>query len=298
MEESTVKGLNISICTLLLILSFISSKISANEFRVGTWNIAWLGDGVNDTLPRTADDLKRLQKYVDKLSADVVALQEMENEIAFHSIFDKSEWEVFLSSRNSRQCTGFAVRKSFLDSVNIQQQADYDALHTGQGLRYGTDIKVIYPDNTTIRLLSIHLKAGCFDETDLSEDSNQGWNENACQKLSRQIQPLKNWIATRFAEDVPFVIAGDWNRRMNMSGDIFWTELTNGLDGKLHRTGSVNRHTLCNARNPIPPIDHIVIGGGLEEITDSFREITYSEVMEQRKKISDHCPISIEIKVP
>ncbi|MCY4306502.1 MAG: endonuclease/exonuclease/phosphatase family protein [Aestuariivita sp.] len=290
------KGLNISICTLLLILSFISSEISANEFRVGTWNIAWLGDGVNDTLPRTADDLKRLQKYVDKLSADVVALQEMENEIAFHSIFDKSEWEVFLSSRNSKQRTGLAVRKGFLDTVNIQQQADYEALHTSYALRYGTDIKITYPDNTTIRLLSIHLKSGCFDETDLSEDSKQGWDTTACQKLGRQIQPLKNWIVARIAEGVPFIVVGDWNRRMNMNGDVFWTELTNGLDGKLHRAGGVDRKALCNSRFP-NPIDHIVIGGGLKEITDSFREITYSEVLEQKKQISDHCPISVEIKV-
>ena len=90
------KRLNISICTLLLILSFISSEISANEFRVGTWNISWLGDGYDDLHYRTADDIKRLQKYVGKISADVVALQEIENEIAFHSIFDKGEWEVFL----------------------------------------------------------------------------------------------------------------------------------------------------------------------------------------------------------
>ena len=294
------KGLNISICTLLLVLSFISSEISANEFRVGTWNIAWLGDGVNDALPRTADDLKILQKYVGKLSADVVALQEMENEIAFYSIFDRNEWEVFLSSRNSKQRTGFAVRKSFLGTVNIHQQADYEALHTSYSLRYGTDIKITYPNNATIRLLSIHLKSGCFDETDLSADSKLGWDATACQKLGRQIQPLKNWIATRFAEDVPFIIAGDWDRRMNMNGDVFWGKLTDGLDGKLHRTGVVDRKALCNSRFP-NPIDHIVIGGGLKEITDSFRETTYNEALdalEQKTKISDHCPISVEIKVP
>ena len=293
------KRLNISICTLLLILSFISSEVSANEFRIGTWNIAWLGDGYNDQNPRIADDIKRLQKYVGKLSADVIALQEIENEVAFYSIFDKSEWEVFLSSRDSKQRTGFAIRKDFLDSVSIQQQADYEALQTSQNLRYGADIKITYPDNTTIRLLSIHLKAGCFDKTDLSEDSKQGWKNNACQKLGRQIQPLKNWIAARFAEDVPFIIAGDWNRRMNINRDVFWTELTYGLDGKLHRAGGVNRRAFCNPKYP-NPIDHIVIGEGLEEITDSFIEIplSTSDFLEHRKQISDHCPISVEIKVP
>ena len=289
---------HISIFMLLLILSFAFSEISANELRVGTWNIAWLGDGLNDTLPRTADDIERLQKYVGKLSADVVALQEMENEVAFYSIFDKNEWQVFLSNRNSQQRTGFAIRRSFLETVNIQQQDDYEALQTSQNLRYGTDIEIIYPDNTTIRLLSIHLKSGCFSETDLSEDSKQGWNDNSCQRLGRQIQPLKNWIATRFAEDVPFVIAGDWNRRMNTDGDPFWSELTYGLDGKLYRAGGVNRRAFCNPKYP-NPIDHVVISGSVKELTNSFIEtLLDTSDLAHRRKISDHCPISVEIEVP
>ena len=294
------KRLNISICTLLLILSFISSEISANEFRVGTWNISWLGDGYDDLQYRTADDIKRLQKYVSKISADVVALQEIENEVAFHSIFDKSEWEVFLSSRrDTKQRTGFAIRKDFGASVKIQQQADYAALHTTRGLRYGTDIKVIYPDNTTIRLLSIHLKSGCFDNDDLSEDSKQGWYKNACQRLGRQIQPLKKWIVARIDEGVPFIVIGDWNRRMNVPGDVFWAELTDNLSESIHRTGDLNRCSRCNPKYP-NPIDHIVTGGGVEEIPNSFIEIplSTSDFLEHRKQISDHCPISVEIKVP
>ena len=236
--------------------------------------------------------------YFGLTQSHVVALQEIENEIAFHSIFDKNEWEVFLSSRNSKQRTGFAIRRDFGASVKIQQQADYAALHTLDGLRYGTDIKVIYPDNTTIRLLSIHLKSDCFDNDDLSEDSSQGWYENACQRLGSQIQPLKKWIVARIDEGVPFMVVEDWNRRMSIPSDTFWAKLTDNLNESIDTTGGMYRYAMCNPKYP-NPIDHIVIGGDVEETPNSFIEIPLSTSdLEYRKQISDHCPISVEIKVP
>ena len=263
--------------------------------RIASWNISWLGDGENDLNPRTDEDIQRLRQYAHRLDSDVIALQEIENEMAAYSIFDENEWEVFLSSKNSWQHTGFAVRKSFFDTVDIQQKVDPEALHTPYGLRYGTDIKITYPDNTEIRLLSIHLKSSCFDEIDLSE-SSKDWDATACQKLGHQTQPLREWTNMRLEENTPFAILGDWNRRININEDMFWDELTNDLNGELHRTGNINRISNCWSRQYPNPVDHIVIGGGLEEIPGSFIEKTYNEKdVRFKENLSDHCPISVKI---
>ena len=281
-----------------LMLTFSVSLADEIQLRVGAWNIAWLGDGDNDIRPRTEKDIEILQDYIDRTDVDVVALQEIENEEAALLIFREDEWEVFLSNRDASQRTGFAVRKSFSDRVNIQQQGDYEALQTSQGLRYGTDINIIYPDNTMIRLLSIHLKSGCFDQPDLSSNSVEGSRGDSCLKLGRQIMPLQEWIIQREEENVPFVIAGDWNRRIIEDEDAFWGKLTGGIENNnLDITGGYDRKSVCwGGRYPLP-IDHIIIGGKLDEVGSSFKELKYNESHEIAG-LSDHCLISVKVKIP
>ena len=281
----------------LLILIFTIPTLAADKLRVATWNIEWLGDGVNDMKPRTATNIQKLQSYVDKLDADIVALQEIENEAAAYSIFNKNKWEVYMSNRNAKQRTGFAVRRD-MPTEKIEK-SDYTDLYTSQGMRYGIDIELLYPNGKIIRLLAIHLKSGCFDEPDLSEDSNQGRKGDSCMKLGQQIEPLREWVDARLEENLPFAIMGDWNRRLNKDNDAFWNELTDGLEKKLHRAGGTDRKSTCwNSQYP-NPIDHIILGGGLEEVPKSFIETTYNKADEKHEDVlSDHCPISLEVKLP
>jgi len=61
-----------------MILFFILAlPLQAQELKIASWNIAWLGSHKFNT--RTPDDYALLAKYAKQLDADVIALQEVEN---------------------------------------------------------------------------------------------------------------------------------------------------------------------------------------------------------------------------
>ncbi|NEQ44068.1 MAG: hypothetical protein F6K00_11135 [Leptolyngbya sp. SIOISBB] len=111
--------------------------------------------------------------------------------------------------------TGFALRRG----IDVVQNPDLVALDvTDQGgLRYGTDITVTY-SGREIRLLSIHLKAFCFDNP-LATSSN------ACRTLNEQLPVLESWIDAQATAAIPLVVLGDFNRRINELGDEFWIKV-------------------------------------------------------------------------
>ncbi len=83
-----------------------------------------------------------------------------------------------------------------------------------------------------IRLLAVHLKSGCFDKP-LDKHSinampnvskNGKKKKRACDKLSKQIQPLESWIDQRAEEGVPFAVIGDFNRRFAIDIDKEYLE--------------------------------------------------------------------------
>ena len=100
--------------------------------RLATWNINNLNDksGVplRDDAPFRADsDYELLKEYRDRLVADVIALQEMENPAADARIFPASEWEVIFSGRFQQSnppdiYTVLAVRKG---RIQIVEKGDY-----------------------------------------------------------------------------------------------------------------------------------------------------------------------------
>jgi hypothetical protein len=110
---------------------------------------------------------------------------------------------VFVEDRNDTQRTGFAVRTGLTAIDN----GDFAALALDGSVRRGVDITVTVAGQP-IRLLSVHLKSGCFD-VPLSTPGND------CGKLLQQVPLLEGWIDQRTQEGMAFAILGDWNRRFD-----------------------------------------------------------------------------------
>jgi endonuclease/exonuclease/phosphatase family metal-dependent hydrolase len=70
-------------------------------------------------------------------------------------------------------------------------------------LRRGTDITVEV-EGRMLRLLSVHLKAGCREAADRGRE---------CETLMGQSTVLAGWIAARRREGAAFAILGDFNRQ-------------------------------------------------------------------------------------
>ena len=278
----TMRAVTAIICLFIFGALLPVSPSFADTIKIATWNIEHLRDGVGDPskYQRTMEEFDRLRQHAERLDADVIAVQEVENERALARVFDPARYRFFVSDRNDAQRTAFAVRKS----ISARRHPDLAALGAGGRLRHGVDIG-ISASGESLRLLSIHLKSFCFQGSIASP------GKDACRKLAMQIPVLARWIDARAAEGTPFAVLGDFNRRFDAPGDDFWPRIDDGDPGhlKLHRATAGRRATCNGGRYPLF-IDHIVYGRLLARrvVPGSFAELVYAG-----PPLSDHCPVSV-----
>ena len=178
---------------LVLVLTCISAP--AETVRIATWNIEHLrAQNQVGAVKRDDQDFAKLASLAQSLDADIIALQEVDGEAAARRVFDDGVYNFHFSDRNDRQRTGFAVRKT----INVTSDLDYTDLSIGDSVRRGTDITVEI-DGQALRLLSVHLKSGCFDRPLTT-------NSNACNKLEQQLPILERWIDERTIDGIPFIV--------------------------------------------------------------------------------------------
>lgn len=281
-----------SLFLLVLVVSIVFSSAptaGARELRLATWNIAWLTfrppghpDLPQGFRPRTEDDLRRLRAYAEELSADVVALQEVDGPLAAARVFDSRAWDFHFADERDVQRVGFAVRRGVAWRAN-PDLVELDLVsHARLSLRRGADITVSLAGRD-LRLLSIHLRGGCVRD-DLDDPQRP-----ACVQLRRQAEILAAWVAAREREGAAYAILGDFNRRL-ADDEGFWRILT----GPAALTRVTEGASPCWGRGR-PFIDHIVLGGEARAwfVPNSLSVLVYrereAEVWEDR--LSDHCPV-------
>lgn len=272
------------------------------DIVVGSFNIKWLGDGVNDHIlrgkpKRSAADFERLRGVVAGLGADIVVLQEVENEAALRRILPKGDWQVFISQRKTDAEWAQRVAIIARPGLRLRRLPDVKSLglpneHGEARLRYGVEVEVSH-GGQKFRLLGIHLKTGCFTARP------EKW---ACEQLWKQLPPLKEWIAARAAESTPFVIAGDWNRELYAPGGEFWAEFADGAPAKLRLT-ALGRKAPRNCWNAEKQrVDHIVLGDSIpapiwaHERAGDFTEHPFPHSPRLEPVLSDHCPITARLR--
>lgn len=283
---------------LIALLVLLALPVSAQELKIAAWNIAWLTTkpaGHPDLpprhRPRSEADFARLRAYAERLAADVVALQEVDGPLAAARVFDQREYAFHFPAETDIQRAGFAWRRG----LEVTRNPDLMGLDTAptarRSLRRGADITVRRPGGPPLRLLSVHLGAGC------SWSSVRQPNTPECQRLGRQAEVLVGWIAERRREGVAFAILGDFNRRMERNDEFL--AMLNEAAPLTRATESLSDPCWARDRGGARPfIDHILLGGPARGwlVRDSFRVLVYAERDPAlRDHISDHCPISVRL---
>ncbi len=259
-----------------------------------TWNLEFLaernGDGCQ---PRTDADYTAMRQIADGLDADVIAFQEAENIAAAQRVFDPARYTIVMeeragapsgtcggehkSQRVIRQAVGFAILKT----IAFDRHADVTSLMLGNPqLRSGVDITLRAEGARPLRLLSIHLKSGCF----------AGDSAKACPILAEQIPALEAWVDAAAEAPVRFAVLGDWNRRLGVEGDRVWTEIDDSTPANADlRLADAGVGPKCDPRYD-SFIDHIVLDRRAGADMLGFAETLYGD---GTRHYSDHCPVSV-----
>lgn len=164
-----------------------------------------------------------------------------------------------------------------------------------------------------LRLLAVHLKSGCLSEhldpNSLYAMPNSTYREDmkhkACEKLSKQIEPLESWIDQRAAEDLPFIVLGDFNRRFSTEFKSNYSEksgLWQAIDDDAAEnmwTPTLTMKSECWGGYYKDYVDHIVLDPRSKKklVDGSFQQLLFKEKysMKLSQTLSDHCPISVRL---
>ena len=272
----------------------------AAHLRIATWNLEHLNDtDAAGCVPRTQADYDAIADRIREIAPDVVAFQEVENAAAALRVFPASHWHVEVSTRPepavpARECwglsgqylehqaTGFAIRKRIVYQRNPDLYSLGDLSPT---LRWGTDITVTF-GGRQLRLLSVHLKSGCWSAEQDSDPSRT----NTCATLSDQILELRDWADDREDEGIAFGILGDFNRRFAVSDDRAWSELSPESSPLELLTADLEFR--CDERFE-EFIDHIVLDADAAAllVPESTREWLRPDDQEH----PDHCAVSADL---
>jgi endonuclease/exonuclease/phosphatase family metal-dependent hydrolase len=288
------------------------------EIKIATWNLEWFmqpetlraltpactprdapRDGARRGLPcdvahegaRSNEDIAALRRYARALDADVVALQEVDGADAARLVFPNHEF--CFSGRVAVQNNGFAIRRG----IPFACGADVADLALADDVRRGVDVRLFPGTPSEIALLSVHLKSGCArDALDSTRPS--------CRELRRQLPFLEAWIDARAREGTPFAVLGDFNRdlRQEPAGVSFWADIDDADPPAADLVNSAEGHKFQNcspAQTFNGYIDYIIFGRDLARglVQGSFGRALYRPRDAARRKLSDHCPVFIRLRV-
>ncbi|MEO7774452.1 MAG: endonuclease/exonuclease/phosphatase family protein [Steroidobacteraceae bacterium] len=280
---------------------------------IATWNLEWLVSARSiaalrqqclapqrsRSLPcdvpakhaRNSADFSRLASYARKLDADVIALQEVEDERTAREVFPG--YQFCFTARRDLQNVGFAIRKG----VPFRCGADLVDLSLRDSVRRGASLVLLPGSPQEIHMLAVHLKSGCSRKPIDSYES-------ACGTLRRQVPALEAWIDSQAEAGRRFAVLGDFNRDLRNERDApgLWRDLDDhepaGL--RLRNAGEGQPFSNCVIGQTFTGfIDYIILGGPLADalLPGSFRHPGYEAADFRRYRLSDHCPVAVRLRL-
>ena len=303
-------------CIWMLIAT--SAHAAPAQIKIATWNLEWFmtpetlraltpaclpaeapRDGARRALPcqvahelnRSGEDIAALRAHARRLDADVIALQEVDGAAAACLVFP--DYEFCFSGRLAVQNNGFAIRRGLAFACG----PELEALSLNDDVRRGVELRLFPGTTRELRLLAVHLKSGC------SRDALDSTRPN-CVQLAAQVRVLERWIDTQAASHVPFAVLGDFNRdlRREPIGASLWAEIDDSdpQEADLVNTAEGQAFKNCSPSQTFSGyIDYIVLGQRMARglVANSFGRELFRPKDALRRKLSDHCPVFVRIRV-
>ncbi|TAL70881.1 MAG: hypothetical protein EPN82_00840 [Bacteroidetes bacterium] len=281
---------------ILLPIIFFSSceqagKASNNTdtISIATFNISWLGDGIDDEIQRTDEDYKRIAEIISNLNPDIMGLQEIENDDAINKLLNYlPDYEFYIGTNGGNQNLCIIYKKG----IEVSEESEYTPLIVEPNKTRPGLIAKVRKGNFDFIMLVVHLKSTSrYDSTaELEQYSRELRNQQA--------ELINYWadsiISLKTEKDI--IILGDFNDYPN--------RITNPTLTSIAENPQLNFITqdLKSCKFPIlNGIDHIIVTddasnrymAGSLRLYDFYSSMSEAEI----EKVSDHCPILVQFEV-
>lgn len=322
---------------------------AAADFRLATWNIQTLTVEGRKVFPnqeyiRNAADLAMLAEHARAVRADVVGLQEIASLAALAGVFPHRDWILCISGQfyqtypqlgrpPSARCvaegtlddtpadvvlagqfTAFAVRRDSGIAIEVSDRPEFGVLHRDEDgverpVRWGLASR-LSRGAEALTVLNVHLKSGCFDDPPLADFVQHAPTSPVphCATFARQIPILDIWSRSQTG---PFVILGDFNRRLDLDRDEVLRRLTgqdtpaDPADNRQILRFPYKRPSVCLPQ-PIDSynyvsIDYFLLGPGLKGVDYAEYSPPIPDGQQPRdfkQRFGDHCPRSLRVTAP
>ncbi len=284
-----MKKIVIALALAVVLVGCGDRKYRVENLTVATFNIQWLGDGVDDREPRSPADYDAIAEIVEQTRADLIGLQEIENAAAPDSLIVRLEgYDYKIGSSGGSQKLGILYK----EGVKIRDVYEYSPIAVVEGrTRPGFVVDAEKGDFDFLAMV-VHFKSTSrYDSTAEMKDLSRLYR-------SEQAEIASLWVDSVLAEgkENDIFIIGDFNDSPNRtkypSLTVFannpnLTFLTTDLKSCKYKAWDV--------------IDHVVVTGDPAKRykPESARIFNFyaSRPKEEAKKISDHCPVLADFDI-
>lgn len=273
-----------TILLLLFLLSASSCTLSEkNLLTIGTFNIAWLGDGENDRKDRTEEEYRQIAEIIKDTKADLLALQEIENGQALEKLLKYlPAYSYKLSETGGAQKVGFLYK----DCLEVDEAFEYMPIAIKKNRQRPGYIIKARKGNFDFIAMAVHFKS-----TSRYDDTKEK------KKESRKIRRKQARLASKWVDSV---LSSSDERDVFILGDFNDTPTRKKYPtlNSLIKNDSLIFHTTniksCKNKSWYL-IDHIVFSVSVENryLANSSRVYNIYNALpkEKAKKVSDHCPV-------
>lgn len=274
---------------LFLIFAFCScSNSDSKTITIGTFNIEWLGDGIDDKNPRDEEDYKNIAYVIKESEADFLALQEVENKAALERILGYlPDYSYHLTDISGDQQLACLYKKS----LQVDKIGEYSPLSFDTRLKPGLVLH-LKKGKAIIPVMIVHFKA---TSSKLFTDEE---NTVARSLRYRQAMAVYHWADSVMNKAMrkELIILGDFNDYIKSTDDSTNTLLP--LTSSKNLIFVTKLLTSCKYKKQ-KSIDHIVVSKGLKSKlrNNSTRMYDFKIILPDSKilRISDHCPVLVEL---
>ncbi len=270
-----------------LLVTYCNSASDKNEtadtITIGTFNIQWLGDGINDLNPRAEADYREIADIIKETNVDILALEEIENDDAVKLLTNYLDnFSYYVSDKSGKQNVAI-IYKNYIQISNINEYMPIAVVEhkTRPALTFNCKFK-----NFDWEMMVVHLKSTShYDSTDYLKQKSR-------EIRSEQAEIIDSWVDSVLSlnQEKDIIVTGDFNDYPLRKTNATLTPLTSDPDLTF-----LSKNLVSCKFSYLKTIDQIVVSTSAlsRYIDNSIREYDfYSTLPEnQAEKISDHCPV-------